>query len=120
MKKTILSFRRIGFGVLLGEALLVLGIMDGVRARAMGGSTEVDPAWWTRPLATVVGLASSPVFAAGQKLFGQEPIPIFMLWLVYWGALGAALFHVPLIVRRTEKGIVPRSLEKEDDAHEVS
>lgn len=77
MPQVITLVRRLALGVLLGQAFLVLGVLDIVRARVMAEATGIYSFSEFAPVAHIIFFLSHPVDVAMQN---QDQDPISFLW----------------------------------------
>ncbi|MDY0170670.1 MAG: hypothetical protein RBS80_29280 [Thermoguttaceae bacterium] len=92
--------RRLVLGILLGEAFLVLGVLDAVRARIMAEVTGIDSLEWIAPVAQAVFWSTTLFCNMTGISFDQDPIHLFAFLLVYWAVVGIVALQGFLLIRR--------------------
>ena len=111
MRQIFTFVRRLVLGIVLGQAFLVLGGLDIVRARVMAQATGIYNLKEIAPVAHVVFFLSSPI-GIGMENRGQDPIALLVLLVTYWALVGVLLFYLFLGVKRLYGGI-RRSVREE-------
>ena len=86
---------RIAMGVVMGETMFLLGVVDVIRGKMMG----VVFFGWATPVAAVVFWMSTPAADLAVAKYGQAPIPLVVYLIGYWALLGVVAFHAALFVK---------------------
>ena len=86
-------------GLILGEAIFLVGVLDVVRGRVMADATGVQSFKWATPVAAVVFWMSTPAGEFAHSTYGQAPLPLFGCLIGYWALLGVVAMHAALLLR---------------------
>ena len=99
MRQILTFVRRLVLGIMLGQAFLVLGVLDIVRARVMAQATGIFNLREIAPVAQIIFFLSSPI-GIGMENRGQDPIALLVLLVTYWALVGVLVFYLFLGVKR--------------------